>query len=155
MAIAARPCRPDGRYFLSGSRCAGGWVKRTPRWKTFRSAALYPHARLRLVKRDIAPWKEALGIRPGRRPSLVQLSGRRLARPHPSTAPRAFFRPNTTTRSVPDASSRSDHNQLGAQCTGLLECLQNGHEISRCRTDFVDRAHDLIERNTGIEQEHA
>src|SRR5690606_41808014 len=47
-----------------------------------------------------------------------------------------------------------DHDQVGLQSAGLLERLENGHQVAWRRPHLVDRTDNLVKRRTGAELEH-
>jgi hypothetical protein len=49
----------------------------------------------------------------------------------------------------------SDHDQLGAQRTGLAQGFQDGDQIAGRGPDLVDGLDDIAERGSGREEEHA
>src|SRR5688500_1652164 len=48
-----------------------------------------------------------------------------------------------------------DHDELGAQCAGLLERFENRDEVAGRRADLVHGAHDVVEVHARVEHEHA
>src|SRR5690606_19834015 len=63
--------------------------------------------------------------------------------------------PRPTMSMTAGASIGSDDDQLRAEGTCLFQRFENRHEIARRRSDLVHRLHDLIERDPGVEHEHA
>src|SRR5580658_5191189 len=51
--------------------------------------------------------------------------------------------------------SPSDDDQLGAQRAGFLQGLEDRHQVTGGGAHLVHRAHDLIEIDAGLEDEHA
>src|SRR5215472_4029758 len=49
----------------------------------------------------------------------------------------------------------SDDDELSAQRAGLLQRLEDGDQVAGSGAHLVDGAHDLIERNARLEDEHA
>src|SRR6185369_12661506 len=57
--------------------------------------------------------------------------------------------------SMRSAMRSSDHDELGTQCAGFLERLENRHQVAGGRAHLVDSAHDVVEIDARVEHEHA